>query len=225
MLFFFYENILVIFFSFLLLFCSFFSIISKNTVYAVLFLILSFLSASALLFLFECEFIAFILIMIYVGATAVLFLFVILLMEIKSFFSTTKDIMKYFPIGSFFGILLFFELLYLILTSFELNQYFFMVNSLSNTNKPFFDSSIVLHNPKDTFIQYFNWFDRVDSITNIEIFGLILYSYYLIHFLLAGFILLLALLGAVSLVSNKETRIQQNNNQLVFKQIERKSEL
>lgn len=140
------------------------------------------------------------------GATAVLFLFVILLMEIKVFFNTTKDIVKYFPIGSFFGILLFFELFYLILTSFELNQY-------------------SLYSKNESFMQYFNWFEQVDSIINIEIFGLILYSHYVIHFLLAGFILLLALLGAVSLVSNKETIIQQNNNQLVFKQIERKSEL
>lgn len=200
-----FENCLVLLFSLLLLVCSFSVVVSKNTVYSVLFLILSFLSAASLLFLFECEFLALILIMIYVGATAVLFLFVIMMLEIKNISNSTKDIIKYFPIGSFFGLVI--------------------VNLIGFYLLDFFSSNYYKNCDFIFNFTYSNWFNLVEYCFNIEIFGLILYSYCFIQFLLAGFILLLAILGSVVLTSNKEFHDYQNNNQLSFKQIIRTSEL
>lgn len=59
--------------------------ISKNPVYSVLFLILSFCNASAILFLFKIEFLALIFIIIYVGAIVVLFLFVVMILNVNEF--------------------------------------------------------------------------------------------------------------------------------------------
>lgn len=75
-------------------------VLLQNTFFALLFLILSFLLTSILLFFLECEFLALILIIIYVGAVAVLLLFVLMMLETK-LKSLSKDIIKYFPFGIF----------------------------------------------------------------------------------------------------------------------------
>merc|ERR1711935_1208628 len=67
------------FFSCILLISSLMVILSQNSIYSVLFLVLSFVSSSSLLFLLECEYISLIFINIYVGAIAVLFLFVVMM--------------------------------------------------------------------------------------------------------------------------------------------------
>ena len=55
---------------------------SRNMVYSVMFLILSFLNASALFLLVGAEFFAMLLIIVYVGAVAVLFLFVVMMLNV-----------------------------------------------------------------------------------------------------------------------------------------------
>ena len=82
----------------------------QNSVYSVLFLVLSFVSAASFLILFECEFIALMFIIIYVGAIAVLFLFVVMMLDVKMAISN-KDTFKYFPIGVIIGGV-FFSILY-----------------------------------------------------------------------------------------------------------------
>ena len=62
------------------------TILSQNSIYSVLFLVLSFVSSSSILFLLECEYISLIFIIIYVGAIAVLFLFI--------FVQTKNDFIK-----------------------------------------------------------------------------------------------------------------------------------
>ena len=58
---------------------------SDNPVHSILFLILVFCNASAILFLFGLEFLALAFVMIYVGAIAVLFLFVVMMLNLKVF--------------------------------------------------------------------------------------------------------------------------------------------
>ena len=62
---------------------SFFVIISKNPIFSVLFLILSFTNVSCLFFLFNFEFLPISFLIVYVGAIAVLFLFVLMMLNIK----------------------------------------------------------------------------------------------------------------------------------------------
>ena len=103
---------------FLLGFSSLCVIFLQNTFFALLFLILSFLLTSILLFFLECEFLALILVIIYVGAVAVLLLFVLIMLEtkLKSF---SKDVVRYFPFGIFLNGIFFFELVSLINKSFS----------------------------------------------------------------------------------------------------------
>ena len=77
------TSILFFIFSFIGLVSAFSVISSVNPVHSVLFLVLSFLCFSGLLFLLGLEFIPIILVIIYVGAVAVLFLFVVMMLDIN----------------------------------------------------------------------------------------------------------------------------------------------
>ena len=55
---------------------------ARNTVHAVLFLVLAFLNAAALFIILGAEFLAMLLIVVYVGAIAVLFLFVVMMLDV-----------------------------------------------------------------------------------------------------------------------------------------------
>ena len=58
-------------------------IFSRNPVYSVLFLILAFLSAAVIIFLFKVDFLSLIYVIVYVGAIAILFLFVVMMLSVK----------------------------------------------------------------------------------------------------------------------------------------------
>ena len=190
-------NILFYLFSNVLLLSSLMVITVQNSIYSVLFLVLSFVSASSLLFLLECEFIALMFIVIYVGAIAVLFLFVVMMLDLKTA-NMGKDTLKYFPFGSFIGLVFLIELILIISENFKSNPY----------NKDFL------------FNFYTNWYDKIDALTEIESMGQILYTQYVVQFLIAGNILLLAAIGAVVLTINTDNS-KVNKNQIIFKQLSR----
>lgn len=185
------------FFSCILLVSSLMVILSQNSIYSVLFLVLSFVSSSSLLFLLECEYISLIFIIIYVGAIAVLFLFVVMMLDIKTIY-LAKDSLKYFPFGSFLGIVFLVEVLTLIPSIFE------PIN--------FYDSSFLSNN-------YSDWYNKLDYFTEIISIGHLLYTDYIIQFLLSGNILLLATIGPVALVLVRFT--QTTKKQIIFKQLSR----
>ena len=56
--------------------CGFLMCMAKNPIESAIFLILCFVSAAGMLFIFHADFLGLLLIIIYVGAIAVLFLFV-----------------------------------------------------------------------------------------------------------------------------------------------------
>jgi len=192
----FFDTILFYFFSGILLFSSLMIIVVKNAIYSILFLVLSFVMATGLLFLLESEFISLIFIVIYVGAIAVLFLFVIMMLNIKVT-NSVKDLLKYFPIGNFLGFVFLIEILLIIFESFNTNPY------------------------KNNFLFnfYTNWFEKIDSISDIESLGQILYTYYVPQFLIAGIILLIAVIGSVILtLSHKNVKIKKQDT---FRQVSR----
>ena len=78
---------------------AFMVIAAKNPVHSVLFLILTFVSASGLFVLLGAEFLAMILIVVYVGAVAVLFLFVVMMLDVD-FAALRQGFAKYLPIGA-----------------------------------------------------------------------------------------------------------------------------
>jgi len=190
------DTILFYFFSGMLLFSSLMIIVVKNAIYSILFLVLSFVMATGLLFLLESEFMSLIFIVIYVGAIAVLFLFVIMMLNIKVT-NSVKDLLKYFPIGNFLGFVFLIEILLIIFESFNTNPY------------------------KNNFLFnfYTNWFEKIDSISDIESLGQILYTYYVPQFLIAGIILLIAVIGSVILtLSHKNIEVKKQDT---FRQVSR----
>jgi NADH-quinone oxidoreductase subunit J len=171
-------------------------IVVQNSVYSVLFLVCSFISAASLLFILECEFLALLFVIIYVGAIAVLFLFVVMMLDIKTV-NLTKNTMKYFPFGSFISVVFLFEILTVIFKNFKTNPYqnIFLVNF------------------------YHDWYENLDPLTEIEALGQILYTHYVLQFLIAGFILFLATVGSIVLTISPPRK--KSKSQIIFKQISR----
>lgn len=71
---------------------------AKNSVHAVLSLILSFFSVAGLFLLLGAEYLAMTLVIVYVGAVAVLFLFVVMMLNIEVQI-TKRSFVKYMPMG------------------------------------------------------------------------------------------------------------------------------
>ena len=104
-------NFLFYLFSFVIVASSIMVIFSRNPVHSVLFLILAFFNSSALFVLLGAEFLAMILIIVYVGAVAVLFLFVVMMLDIN-FTKIKEGILQYLPIGGLVALILLVELLF-----------------------------------------------------------------------------------------------------------------
>lgn len=170
-------------------------IVVQNSVYSVLFLVLSFVSAASLLLLFECEFIALMFIIIYVGAIAVLFLFIVMMLDVKMA-TINKDSLKYFPVGFVIGSIFLTEIFLIITENFKSNPY--DKSNLSN--------------------HYTNWYDKTDFFSDIDAIGQIMFTQYVLQFLIAGNILLLATVSVVVLTINTKTK---DKNQVIFKQVSR----
>ena len=189
-------NVLSYTFLFLLGTSSLCVVLLQNTFFALLFLILSFLLTSVILFFLECEFLALILIIVYVGAVAVLLLFVLMMLETK-LKSLSKDIIRYFPFGVFINGIFFFELFNLINKSFSKNL---------SSSSSFFDN-------------YLNWYLKLDALTDLEVYGQLLYTQFVLQVLIVGLILFLALVGVVFLVSKPLS--SNNKSQTSFCQLSR----
>lgn len=84
-------------------------ITARNPVHSVLFLILAFFNAAGLFVLLGAEFVALILVIVYVGAVAVLFLFVVMMLDIN-FVEMRKGATRYMPLGVILGGILLTEL-------------------------------------------------------------------------------------------------------------------
>lgn len=93
----------------ILILSAFAVITARNPVHSVLFLILAFFNSAGLFILLGAEFIALILVIVYVGAVAVLFLFVVMMLDI-SFSDLRKGAMQYVPVGLIVGFVLLAEL-------------------------------------------------------------------------------------------------------------------
>ena len=77
---------------------GFMVVAARNPVHSVVFLILTFFAAAGLFILMGAEFIALLLIMVYVGAVAVLFLFVVMMLDVD-FVELKQGFLSYLPAG------------------------------------------------------------------------------------------------------------------------------
>jgi len=163
-------------------------IFSKNSVTAVLYLISVFILVSLNLLLIGAEFLAILIIIIYIGAISILFLFVIMMLNLR-IVEVYSSLVNIFPIGIFLGIFSFLELLYVIKND------FFILN--------FFYNNYYELNLMDNNLIY--------SHSNLYLVGDLLFNHYNILLVIAGLILLLAMLGAIILTNDKTINKKLDN--------------
>ncbi|HEX8579436.1 MAG TPA: NADH-quinone oxidoreductase subunit J [Allosphingosinicella sp.] len=87
------------------------TILSRNPVHSVLWLILAFFNAAGLFLILGAEFIAMLLVIVYVGAVAVLFLFVVMMLDVD-FAELRAGVAKYWPFATILAIVLLAELIF-----------------------------------------------------------------------------------------------------------------
>ena len=191
-------NFLFYLFSSLALISGVMVIQAKNPVHSVLFLILVFFNSAGLLILLGLDFFAMIFLVVYVGAIAVLFLFVVMMLNIKLAEINEKKL-RYLPIGGLLGLLFLFEIFLIVDND--------LIPFLASTN------SAVL--TKFSAVDFVDWSSSIETITNIEAIGLLVYTYYFYFFLMASLILLVAMIGAIVLTMHKGVNIKR---QEVFEQ-------
>ena len=163
-------------------------VVSRNPVYSVLFLILAFFNAAALMLLIGAEFIAMILIIVYVGAVAVLFLFVVMMLDINVT-RLREGFLKYLPVGALIGLVLLAEILL---------------------------GLGVMGSETATLAGLAKAGPQVPTITNTRAIGQVLYTQYFYLFQVAGVVLLVAMIGAIVLTlrSRPGVRRQRISEQL-----------
>jgi NADH-quinone oxidoreductase subunit J len=159
------------------------TILARNPVHSVLWLILAFFNAAGLMVLVGAEFIAMLLVIVYVGAVAVLFLFVVMMLDID-FSELRAGFIRNFPLGMLLALVLLAELV--------LGLGAWSVGGLK-LGKP--DGSAAVP----------------AGASNIEAIGQLLYSKYLFLFESAGIILLVAMVGAIVLTHRQRSGVRGQN--------------
>lgn len=182
----------------MLILSSIMVITSVNSIISLLFLILCFIFSSFIIILLECEFIALMIMLIYVGAISIMFLFAIMMLEHKRE-NILNNIVEYLPAGILFGSLLGVVFIY------EINKNIHLNSTLSLFEIP-----------------YTNWWSLTDFSIDIEAYGTVLYTYYVLQLLITGLILLMVLLGVVYLTKN--SLLTKNPHSIPsFKQVSKNS--
>lgn len=190
------TTILFYFFSILTLVSATFVIASTNPIHSVLYLILVFCSTSGLFILIGVEFLSMVFLMVYVGAIAVLFLFVVMMLNVKVVeFNLTM--LRYLPLGGIIGFIFLIEILLV----------------LDSQLIPLFGLSV------DQRSSHFSiWSEEMNYITNIESIGSYIYTDYFLLFILAGMILLVAMIGAIVLTMYKRGLVRKQD---IYTQVSR----
>jgi len=158
-----------------------FTVISRNPVHSVLWLILAFLSSAGLFVLLGAEFVAMLLIIVYVGAVAVLFLFVVMMLDVD-FAELKAEMARYMPLALLIGVVLLMQLAMAFGAWTEADQ----AQSLRAAVTP-------------------------TDVQNTAALGQLLYDQYFLIFQLAGLILLVAMIGAIILTLRHRTDIKRQD--------------
>ena len=168
-------------FSFITIASSIAVISARNTIHAVFFLILDFVSVSCLFIMMGAEFLGMLTLIVYVGAVAVLFLFVVMMLNVN--YSDLKSgFLNYLPFGGLIGLVLIIE-----------------IGLMIGTWKY-----------RDTFIKTSEIKINSD-LSNTEALGNVLYTEYLHYFQISGLILLVAMIGAILLTYRRKDNLKRQD--------------
>ena len=158
-----------------------FTVISRNPVHSVLWLILSFISAAGLFVLLGAEFVAMLLVIVYVGAVAVLFLFVVMMLDVD-FAELKAEMARYMPLALLIGTILLMQL----------GLAYGVWQSADGA-----EAARAAITP--------------DGVQNTAALGLLIYDKYILLFQLAGLILLVAMIGAIMLTLRHRRDIKRQD--------------
>lgn len=157
------------------------TVVSRNPVHSVLWLILTFFSASGLFVLLNAEFLAMLMMVVYVGAVAVLFLFVVMMLDVD-FAELKGEMAKHMPLALLIGVIILLEL----------SMGFGVWNVSASA-----PANLQAANPTD--------------VENTRALGLILYDQYLHLFQISGLILLVAMIGAITLTLRHRKNVKRQD--------------
>ncbi|WP_375690538.1 NADH-quinone oxidoreductase subunit J [Pseudooceanicola sp. LIPI14-2-Ac024] len=157
------------------------TVVARNPVHSVLWLILSFLSAAGLFVLLGAEFVAMLLIIVYVGAVAVLFLFVVMMLDVD-FAELKAEMARHLPLAILIGVVLIME---------------FVAAYANWTTAETAEAARQAITP--------------EGVENTAALGMIVYDQYFLIFQLAGLILLVAMIGAIVLTVRHRPDVKRQN--------------
>ena len=160
-----------------------FTVVSRNPVHSVLWLILSFLSAAGLFVLVGAEFVAMLLVIVYVGAVAVLFLFVVMMLDVD-FAEMKAEMARYVPLALLIGVVILMQLA--------------MAFGVWTTA-----DGVVIAAAPDAIAG--------GGDHNTDALGRVLYDKYFLLFQLAGLILLVAMVGAIVLTLRHRSWVKRQD--------------
>ena len=190
-----YSDILNII-SLFVIFCGIFVIISKNPVISILFLIGLFGGISCYLIILGLSFIGLTYLIVYIGAISILFLFIVMLInvrisELQS--NTSNSIALAIIVGILFNYSLFEVLPYdiTILNNYNITLNIFYIFYLNNYLRNLDLNNDIL------FITSKIWDGNLGETSHITSIGNIMYTNYNVWLILASFILLVAMVGAI----------------------------
>jgi NADH-quinone oxidoreductase subunit J len=169
------------FFSFITIASSLMVISAKNTVHAVFFLILDFVSISCLFIMMGAEYLGMLTLIVYVGAVAVLFLFVVMMLNVN-FKNLRTGFLSYLPFGTLIGVVMLTE-----------------IGLMIGTWKY-----------KDSFIKT-SEIKVSKNLSNTEALGNVLYTDFVHYFQISGLILLVAMVGAILLTFRKKGNLKRQD--------------
>ena len=177
------HTIFFYFFSIISIASALMVIATRNTVHAVFFLILDFISVGCLFIMIGAEFLGMIMLIVYVGAVAVLFLFVVMMLNVaeqkQSWFRDKEIKSTHIPIGLIVSIIILAEVLVVV------GGWKYKTNFI-----------------KTELLQL------DENFTNTHMLGNVLYTEYIHLFQVAGIILLLAIIGAIVLTYTKRQGVK-----------------
>ncbi|MDX3900193.1 MAG: NADH-quinone oxidoreductase subunit J [Sphingobium sp.] len=157
------------------------TILSRNPVHSVLWLILAFFNAAGLMVLLGAEFVAMLLVIVYVGAVAVLFLFVVMMLDID-FAELRAGFVDYLPFGLLIALVLLAEIV--------LGIGIWSAGPIELAQRAAPASA---------------------DLSNIQAIGGVLYTRYIFLFEAAGIVLLVAMIGAIVLTHRARGGVKGQN--------------
>jgi NADH-quinone oxidoreductase subunit J len=182
-----FTTVLFYIFSLLLVVSALKVITSRNPVSSALFLVLAFFNAAAIWMLLQAEFLAILLVLVYVGAVMVLFLFVVMMLDIN-IDELRRDFKRFVPLASIVGAII------------VLETALILWHGFGATYEPATTTAVT----------------GAALMPNTQLIGKVIYTDYIFAFEVAGLVLLVAIIAAISLtIRDKKDKKSQTVSQQV----------